>query len=161
MRFLFAFLCLASLAACSQDKDEKGNSGGNGPMVNQTDYRVCGNSTPAGLHISSNTWVLRQSKGEFNFDMLLTADRGRVQLTTICMYQGRYLSAQVDVPASIGNSRLEIFAAGQRTERIDENNFKMDCSVNIERGVMNFGFKGRCLEMTRPGYNEKVLMVPR
>ena len=169
MKYMIALALTLTMTACSSSSDSNKNDGpSNGPGAkpqNTTDYSQCGNYTPGGLDIDSNTWFSSERQGDFELNMYMQVEnyngQSYVHLTSQCLTQGRTLSAQVTARARVSYGKVEILEAAQRSEKIEEPGFKMNCNVNIQRASINYRFKGRCLELSQSGSNEKVVMIPQ
>lgn len=168
MKYILVLLMLGSLAACGPAEELVPNNGNNssfgdanGTDVVETNYNVCGSFTPPGLSITSNGWGMQvRTDNGFRILTALYVNDEAAFFRNTCSVNGRSLSAAVRVPARYTNNSLDIQCYGEKTEKINETDFKMNCSIRVDSSWMNYGFRGRCLELSRPGYSQKILMVP-
>lgn len=167
MKYFLVLGLVSVLAACSSDdssnKGKKFGGGSGSPAVNQTDYRACNGTTPAGLNIYSNRWYMRQSQTdngvEFKTEINLEVRSGEMLLSQTCMVQNTWVTASVIAKTNITDNALVILEAANRVEKVDQNGVSMECSIAVDRATMNYVFKGRCLELSYNG--DTVLMAPR
>lgn len=160
MKSFVVLISFLALTACSDSDNKKNNNGANGPLVNNTDYSVCGNITPPGTDITSHKWHVAQSQNGLNFDIALQVSNGFIQMSNYCEMDGHQVAAHATARGNAANGVLKILTSAEKTEKLERGGVTMTCSIAIEVGTMNYTFKGKCLEMTMPGSNEKVLMAP-
>ncbi len=159
-KFILIMALLLGLGACS-DSSKKNETNGrddlNNELTNVTDYSDCGEvsnqTTPEG------TWVLSQEQGGIRFDLLMTIELTGVSVTNICRASGRELSATAYSTSSYTTSTFSVYNESSEQQKIEEPDFKLDCSVSLSRETVNYSFKGRCLVLSKPG-EESVTLAP-
>lgn len=166
MKFVIACVMALTLAACSDSNSNKngtGNNGqngdqgtGNNSMKNETNYSVCGTTTTrSGIE---GRWYLHQSQDQFLITTMLTIRQGSMELANYCKFQDKGVWAQVRVPVTYSNGVLEILSSAERTEKLTEKDFSLDCSVAVEKSQITYHLQGNCLALQMPGTNEMVFV---
>lgn len=150
---LFFGLALA-LTACVDESKKEGNNDG---YENITNYSICEQGRPFSIE---GSWVISQRKGDEYSRMTMQIAKNSVQLRNECSKQGRTLTVQTSGSSRYDGFNLHFLSTGRDHKEINEESFKMTCSISVDPGSMPYTFRGPCLQFLDQGDQAGFTMVP-
>ena len=159
-------MTMAALAGCagsgngSGNGDGGGNPPGNKPLKVVTDTSACGSGVePTRLE---GDYMMQMSTEDKSLvtNMLFHFEDGHVTVSNTCLMGSRSLTATVSARTRTTSTQFEILEDKNKTEKMNDGNFKGDCSVSVSRGSTRYAFKGSCVKFIGERAGEEMILVP-
>lgn len=151
MKSIIVLLMALSLAGCSDSGSDKKPAGGPSPKgdnqsQNTTDYSQCSGASEDQELEGRWTMSMEEENGLKN-TMIIDIRAHSMVLSHHCELLGRQLLVSVQVPSRYDESQLETLGAQQDEDEINEKDFNMNCSVQVEPQKMEYQLQGSCLNL--------------
>ena len=160
---LILSMALVLTVGCSSSDSSKksvglGGGGNEEKTVDTTDYSLCQKGAPATS--PQGSWVQQRATGEFQTSLHLQVFQGSLRMTSVCEMRGHRLQASVASPVTDDGRHLDVLKADKDNQEFKDGEFQMTCNLDLQPMRVNYAFKGACLELTKEGETEKIVMVP-
>lgn len=170
---IFAFMLLCSLSllmitACKSGSDETTVTKGTGPdddkpagqgddtSQDMTNYIPCQSGSETNLY---QTWYRRtkisESVDQF-VDAKLVISKQTMEVHKKCSYQGQALDLMLTLPIQVNGRVISVTSGGSQSGSFNVGNTKVDCSLKINSGDMQFVFQGKCIRLSDQSGNTKM-----
>ncbi len=169
--FAFVLLCSISLlmiTGCKSGSDETSVTKGTDPdgdkpagqgddtSVDMTNYIPCQSGTETNLY---QTWYRRTKISETVdqfVDAKLVINKQTIEVHKKCSYQGQSLDLLVTLPIQVNGRVVSVTTGGAQSGSFTVGDTKVDCSLKVNSGEMQFVFQGKCLRLSDQSGNTKM-----
>lgn len=170
---LFALMLLCSfsllmITACKSGSDETTVTNGADPAgdkpagqggdtsIDMTNYIPCQSGVETNLF---QTWYRRTKISETLdqfVDAKLVINKQTIEVHKKCSYQGQSMDLMVTLPIQVNGRVISITTGGGQSGSFEVGSTKVDCSLKVNSGDMQFVFQGKCVRLSDQSGNTKV-----
>jgi|GEM_PF-6811247 hypothetical protein len=163
MKYLMCIALLLSLTACYEEDTSKGKGpadGGEEQYQDVTDYSRCNSAGPRPVSVEGTWSSAGRTETGMTSRIYWTFTNRRLYVSNTCSLAGRQVTARVMVPAEYTGDYVASLGTASKTAEINEPDFQLSCTINVEEFAANYYFNNRCLVLQVNGYDRPITLVP-